>query len=116
MAGGAQVRMVSAKFDLPEVFVRAYHDDLTTWGRNLSRVGRCARIILRPIPGAPVVLDQHGWVPMHAVDLVASVERLTADEVRLLIEAEDEQSEALIARHCEAIERYGMPEARRAAN
>ncbi len=28
------------------------------------------------------------------------------------IEAEDEQSEMLIARHCEAIERFGLPLAR----
>lgn len=108
--------MVAARFELPEIFVRAYHADLTAWGRNLSKVGRCARIILRPIPGAPVVLDHHGGVPMHAVELVASLERITADEVRLRIEAEDEQSEMLIAKHCEAIERFGMPEARKAVN
>jgi len=116
MSGAAQVRMVAAKFELPEVFVRAYHDDLTTWGRNLSKVGRCARIILREIPGAPVVLDAHGQRPMHAVDLVASLERLTSDEVRLVIEADDEQSEMLIAKHSEAIERFGLPVARKAAN
>lgn len=116
MAGAAQVRMVAAKFDLPEVFVRAYHEDLTAWGRNLSRVGRCARIILREIPGAPVVLDAHGGRPMHAVELVASLERITADEVRLVIEAEDEQSEMLVRKHCEAIARYGLPVARQAVN
>jgi hypothetical protein len=109
MSAGAQVRMVDARFALPELFVRAYGEDLREWGRNLSKVGRCARIMLRPIPGAPVVLDDHGCIPMHAVELVASVERITSEEVRLLIAAEDEQSSMLIAKHCEAIMRYGLP-------
>lgn len=113
MVTGAQVRMVSAKFELPEVFVRAYHGELSEWGREFSKQGRCKFVLLRKIPGAPVTLDRHGQEPYLGVNLIASVERISSEEVRLRIEAEDEISEMLIAKHCEAIARYGMPEARK---
>lgn len=112
-AAPKQVRAVGAEFDLPEIFVQAYNEELVEWGRELSKHGRCKHIVLRKIPGEPVALNAHGTENYFGVDLIAEVMRLTDDEVRLLIKPETEVSKMLIAKHCEAIERYGLPEPRR---
>ena len=110
-------KRVDATFeDVPECFVRAYEADLKAWGSSFRDRGGKAGLVLRRIPGEPVALDQWGQEPMIGVELIAAVDKVLTDGVVLVIRPVDEKSRELIAKHAEAIERYGEPVARPVAN
>lgn len=107
-------KQVDAEFkDIDELFVQHYAAELTSWGNDFGRRGPNCTIVLRNIVRQPVALDEHGQRPMIGVHLCAKVDRARAgdDMVRLIISPETEDDRRKIARHVEAIRKFGPPEA-----
>lgn len=101
---------VDAVFEeIAEEFVQAYGAELRVWGFKFKQVGREYTIPLRKVPGAPVDHDEDGREVIYGVALVAEIDRLSEDRVRLLIRPKDEMARERIAQHVRDIRRHGQP-------
>lgn len=105
-------KSVDAVFDrVPDLFVQTYAAELRSWGADFARKGPNALLVLRDIPNQPVLVDAWGQRPQVGVHLCAKVDRARSgdDVVKLIISPETEDDARKIARHCEAILRFGPP-------
>lgn len=102
---------VRAIFDLPEEFVKLYNPEIVSWGLNFQQAGPHKLIVLRRIPGKPVLLDGNGQMPRIGVWLTATVERARrgSNEVVIRVHADTSEDLLRIRRHLEDVRRWGLP-------
>jgi hypothetical protein len=91
---------------LPDYFVERYDDELQAWGANFSKIGPIKHVVLREGYLADLSPNPENGAVLLRVGLVAEV---SSARDRVVVRPEDEQSEALIARHCEKMQRAGVP-------
>ncbi len=90
---------------LPDWFVERYDDELRAWGANFSKIGPIKSIVLREGYFADLSPDAEQGAVLLGVKLIAEVSsRRDLVTVRPL----GDQDEALIARHCEKMQRLGV--------
>jgi len=91
---------------MPGWFVERYDDELTAWGRNFRKIGPVKHVVLREGALSDLSPNPEYGAVLYRVGLVAEV---SDGGRRVTVRPLDEQSEALIARHCEKLMRLGVP-------
>ena len=91
---------------IPDYFVERYDAELVAWGANFKKVGPIKKIVLREgMLADPSPREEYG-PQLIQVELVAEV---TRDPFMVTVRPLSERDEALIARHCEKLQRAGVP-------
>ena|SRR5882724_5025166 len=90
---------------MPDWFVVKYDEELQAWGANFSKIGPIKSIVLREGYLSDLSPDPEQGAVLLGVRLLAEVS-LRRD--RVVVRPLSEQDEALIARHCEKMERLGV--------
>lgn len=93
---------------VPDYFVLRYQDELRAWAHNFKKIGFRKHVVLREGGLADLSPNPEQGAVLISVELTARVDRLDGDDLRIVVGA-DEQNEALIRRHCEKMERNGIP-------
>lgn len=88
---------------VPDWFVERYDDEICAWARNFSKIGPVKAIVLREGHLADVSPDPEQGAVLLQVKLIAKME---CQHERVTIAPADEQSERLIALHCEKMQRH----------
>lgn len=91
---------------IPDYFVERYDGELQAWGANFAKIGAVKTIVLREGGLADLSPNAEQGAVLLAVRLVAKMERQAE---RVTVSPQSEQDEALIARHCEKLERARIP-------
>lgn len=91
---------------MPDYFVERYDDELQAWGANFGKIGPIKHIVLREGYLADLSPNPENGAVLYRVALVAEV---SSRRDRVVVRPLDEQSEALIARHCEKMVAAGVP-------
>lgn len=99
----------SAVFNLPDYFVERYGFELREWGRNLKKIGLHKHIVLREGYLSDLSPNEEQGAVLIRVELVAAIERLKNDELRLVISAASARDDELIRKHCEKLQRNKIP-------
>jgi hypothetical protein len=94
---------------VPDYFVLRYQAELRSWAANLRKVGTTKHIILREGNQADLSPDPEHGAQLIQVTLKAKIERIQGDELRIVVYAADDEQEWLIKRHCEKLEKRGIP-------
>lgn len=107
---GQRPKMARWVFDgtVPEYFVLRYQFELREWSRNLGKIGTTKHIVLREGTLAEVSPDPEQGAELLRVELHCKAERLSGDELQIVVYA-DERNEWLIRRHCEKMQKAGVP-------
>jgi hypothetical protein len=101
---------VSAVFEkIPDYFVERYGLELRLWGQNLRKIGLTKHIVLREGILSDVSPDEEQGAVLRRVTLVAKVERLAQDRLRLVISPATEADERMIANHCQKLQKEKIP-------
>lgn len=90
---------------MPDWFVVKYDDELSAWGANFLKIGPIKTIVLREGYLSDLSPDPEQGAVLLGVKLYAEV---SARRDRVTVRPLSEQDEALIARHCEKMERAGV--------
>lgn len=90
---------------MPEYFVVRYEDEISAWGANFGRIGPIKTIVLREGRFADASPNAEQGAVLLGVRLTAEV---TRGGKLVTVRPLGEQDEALIARHCEKMERCGV--------
>lgn len=90
---------------MPEWFVVKYDAELQAWGANFGKIGPIKTIVLREGYLSDLSPDPEQGAVLLGVRLVAEV---STRRDRVTVRPLGEQDEALIARHCEKMERAGV--------
>lgn len=91
---------------MPDYFVEKYEPEIAAWGANLSKIGPIKHIVLREGYFSDLSPNPENGAVLYRVGLVAEV---SSARDKVTVRPLDEQSEALIARHCEKMQRLGVP-------
>lgn len=91
---------------MPDYFVERYDDELSAWGANFSKIGPIKNIVLREGHFADLSPQEEQGAVLLGVQLVAEV---SSQRDRVVVRPLSDQDEALIARHCEKMQRLGVP-------
>lgn len=91
---------------MPDYFVERYDDEMKLWGANFSKIGPIKHIVLREGYFSDLSPNEEQGAVLYRVGLVAEV---SSTKDRVTVRPLDEQSEAHIARHCEKMQRLGIP-------
>lgn len=91
---------------MPDWFVERYDDEMQAWGRNFSKIGPIKHVVLREGYHSDLSPNPENGAVLYRVGLVAEV---SSQRDKVTVRPLDEQSEALIARHCEKMQRLGIP-------
>src|SRR5579859_5316406 len=83
---------------MPDWFVERYDDELQAWGRNFSKIGAVKHIVLREGALSDLSPNPEYGAVLYRIGLIAEI---SDGGRRVTVRPLDEQSEALIARHCE---------------
>lgn len=94
---------------VPEYFVNRYQAELRAWAANLKRVGTEKHVVLREGNQADMSPDPELGAQLIQVTLKCKIERIQGDELQIVVSAADEEQEWLIRRHCEKLEKQGIP-------
>lgn len=95
---------------IPDFFVERYDDEISAWGANFSKIGPIKHIVLREGHFAELSPNPEQGAVLYRVALVAEI---SSHRDRVTVRPLGEQDEALIARHCEKMQRLGVsPRAR----
>lgn len=87
---------------IPDWFVERYDSEICAWAANFSKIGPIKHIVLREGHLSDSSPDPEQGPVLLRVGLIAKMERLRD---RVTIAPADEQSEMLIAKHCEKMQR-----------
>ena len=90
---------------IPDFFVERYDDEIVAWGANFSKIGPIKHIVLREGYFSDLSPNPEQGAVLLRVALVAEV---SSRRDKIVVRPLDEQSEALIARHCEKLMRLGV--------
>lgn len=91
---------------MPDYFVERYDDELKLWGANFSKIGPIKHIVLREGYFSDLSPNEEQGAVLYRIGLVAEV---SSTRDRVTVRPLDEMSEAHIARHCEKMQRLGIP-------
>jgi hypothetical protein len=91
---------------MPEFFIERYDDEMQAWGANFQKIGPIKHFVLREGYFADLSPNPENGAVLYRVALIAEVSS-ACDKVT--VRPLDEQSEAQIARHCEKMQRLGVP-------
>lgn len=94
---------------VPDYFVHRYAAELRLWAANFKKIGFRKRIVLREGGLSELSPNAEQGATLYGVDLVAKIDRAQGDDLVICVSAVDEQSEMLIRRHCEKMERNRIP-------
>jgi hypothetical protein len=90
---------------MPDYFVQRYEDEISAWGANFSKVGPIKTIVLREGRFSEMSPNPEQGAVLLAVRLLAEI---SSRKDRVVVRPLGEEDEALIARHCEKMERCGV--------
>lgn len=90
---------------MPDYFVERYDDEISAWGANFSKIGPIKSIVLREGHFADLSPNPEQGAVLHGVKLIAEI---SSRRDRVTVRPLGEQDEALIARHCEKMQRLGV--------
>jgi hypothetical protein len=94
---------------VPEYFVLRYQTELRQWANNLKKIGVTKHIVLREgVLSDPSPNEEQG-AQLIQVTLKCKMERIAGDEVQIVVSAADEEQERRIRKHCEKMQRKGIP-------
>jgi hypothetical protein len=107
---GKRKSMARWVFDgtIPEYFVHRYQTELRLWAANFAKIGVRKRIVLREGTLSDLSPNEEQGAVLLAVDLIAKIDRKAGDDFEICASVADEQSEMLIRKHCEKLERAGI--------
>lgn len=110
-AGQTRPKMARWVFDgtVPEYFVLRYQLELREWARNLKKIGLAKHIVLREGQLSDLSPNEEQGAQLIQVALIAKIERVQGDEFEIVVSAADEEQERRIRKHCEKMERHGIP-------
>lgn len=91
---------------MPDWFVERYDDELSAWGANFRKIGPIKHIVLREGYFSDLSPNEEQGAVLYRVALIAEV---SSGRDRVTVRPVGEQDEALIARHCEKMQRLGVP-------
>jgi hypothetical protein len=90
---------------IPEYFVIRYEDEISAWGANFLKIGPVKTIVLREGRFSDPSPDPRQGAQLLGVKLRAEVSN---GGRQVTVRPVGDQDEALIARHCEKMERCGV--------
>lgn len=108
---GTRKNMARWAFDgtVPEYFVHRYQAELRAWAANFKKIGTRKHIVLREGNLSDISPNpEHGAVLLR-VALLAKIDRKAGDDFEIVVSAASDQDEALIAKHCEKLQKAGIP-------
>lgn len=108
---GSRPKMARWVFDgtVPEYFQLRYAAELRAWAANLKKIGLTKHIVLREGSFSDLSPDLDLGAVLIQVELKAKIDRIRGDEIEIVISAADEEQQRRIARHCEKLQREGVP-------
>lgn len=94
---------------IPDYFVERYDFDWRRWGANFKQHGLNYRVLIREGGLSDLSPNPEQGAVMLAVDLTCEIERRAGEVHKITIKVADEQSRAVMLRHCEKMQRAGLP-------
>lgn len=94
---------------VPDYFVHRYAFELREWARNFKKIGLKKKIVLREGTLSDLSPEPEQGAVLLGVTLVAKIERLKGDELRLVVSAASEMDERTIANHVQKMEKWKIP-------
>lgn len=91
---------------MPDFFVERYEGEISAWGANFGKIGPIKHIVLREGYFSDLSPNEENGAVLYRVGLVAEV---SSSRDKVTVRPLGEQDEALIARHCEKMQRLGVP-------
>lgn len=90
---------------MPDWFATRYDEELSAWGANFSKIGPIKTIVLKEGHLADLSPDPEQGAVLLGVKLIAEV---SSRRDRVTVRPLSEQDEAIIAKHCEKMQRLGV--------
>lgn len=94
---------------IPDYFVERYDFDWRRWGSNFKQYGLNYRVIVREGGLADLSPNEEQGAVLLGVDMTCEIERRAGSVHKITVKVADEQSKAIMLRHCEKMQRVGIP-------
>lgn len=94
---------------VPDYFAHRYATELRAWAANLKKIGLIKHIVLREGYLSDLSPNEEQGAVLLRVALKAVIERKAGDELEIVVSASTEQDERLIRKHCEKMQKAGIP-------
>jgi len=102
---GDLIRIGRVKFnDVPDYFLDRYDDEIAAWANNFAKIGPVKSFVLREGPFADPSPNEEQGAELIVVRLIARMSRKGVE-----IEPYRERDRRNIARHCEKMQKFGVP-------
>lgn len=94
---------------VPDYFVKRYEGELRAWAANFKKIGTVKTILLREGGLSDLSPNAEQGAVLIGVKLSVKIDRKQGDNLEIVVRAASDQDEMLIRKHCEKMQRNGIP-------